>query len=63
MRHGRGVDLGVHRAVVFLLDPGLGGFIEQLEREGALALEHGHQPRLDAAPQRLLLAILIRRVG
>ncbi len=28
-----GIDLGMHRSVVLLLDPGLGRLVEQLERE------------------------------
>ena len=58
----RDADLGVHRAVVFLLDPGLGCLVEPIQREGLLALEHGHQPTLDAAPERFLLRVLIGAV-
>ena len=61
-RERRGADLAVQRAVILLLDPGLGRLIEQFERERGLALEHGHQPSLDAAPEGLLLGVLIRRV-
>ena len=49
----------MHGAVVFLLDPCLSGFVEQLQRQGLLALKHGHQPTLDAAPERLLLGVLV----
>lgn len=50
-------------AVVFLLDPGLSGAVEQVERELELALEHGHEPTLDDAPERLLLAVLLGALG
>ncbi len=58
----RDADLGVHRAVVFLLDPGLGHLVEPIQREGLLSLEHGHQPSLDAAPERFLLGVLMGAV-
>jgi hypothetical protein len=47
------------RSVIFLLDPGLGGLIEQIERERVLAFQHGHQAPFDTAPEGLLLGILI----
>ena len=45
------LDLAVLLAVVLVLDPGLRGGVEQLEGERLLALEHGHEPALDSAPQ------------
>ncbi len=59
---GRLANLGVHLAVVLLLDPGLGGGVEQIERELGLALEHGQQAALDLPPERLLLSVLLGRV-
>jgi hypothetical protein len=61
-RERRGADLAVQRAVILLLDPGLGRLVEQFQRERRLALEHGHQPPLDAAPEGLLLGVLVGRV-
>ena len=59
---GRLADLRVHLALVFLLDPGLGGGIEEIEREVGLAFEHGKEASLDLSPERLLLAVLLGRV-
>ena len=42
--------------------PGLGRLVEPIQREGLLALEHGHQPSLDAAPEGFLLGVLVRAV-
>ena len=49
--------------VVLVLDPRLGGGVEQLEGEDLLALEHGQEPALDLSPERLLLAVLLGRIG
>ena len=53
------LGLAMDAAVVFLLDPSLGGAVEQLERELGLALEHGHEPAFDDGPEGLLLAVLL----
>ena len=53
-------DFGVDLAVVFHLDPGLGGVVELLQSEVSNALEHGKKPALYLAPKGLLLSILIR---
>ena len=58
----RAADLGVARAVVLHLDPGLGGLVEQREAEVGDAFEHGHQASFELAPEGLLLAVLIGRV-
>jgi hypothetical protein len=42
-----------------VLNPGLGGAVEQLQGEVGLAFEHGHQPALDLGPKRFLLAVLL----
>ncbi len=49
----------MHLALVFLLDPGLGGGIEQIERERGLALEHGQKPAFDLSPERFLFSVLL----
>jgi hypothetical protein len=49
----------VYTTVVLLLDPGLGGAVEQLESELGFALEHGHEPSLHLRPEDLLFAILL----
>jgi len=59
VRQRRDLELGMHCAVVLLLDPGLGRLVEQLQREGLLALEHGHQPAFHAAPERFLFRVLV----
>ena len=53
-------NLGVDLAVVFQFDPGLGRFIELVQRQIGDAFEHGQQPALDLAPKSLLLSVLIR---
>jgi hypothetical protein len=53
----------VHRAVVLLFDPSLRGLVEQVQRQGLLTFEHGHQPAFYAAPKRFLLRVLVRAVG
>ena len=53
------LDLAVEAAVVLLLDPGLRGAVEELERELGLALEHGHEAPLDLGPEDLLFPILL----
>jgi len=40
------VNFRVHLALVFLLDPSLGGGVEQIEGELGLALEHGQEAAL-----------------
>src|SRR5258708_4619505 len=45
------LDLAVELAVVLLLDPGLRGGVEEIEREGLLALEHGQESSLDLGPE------------
>ena len=49
-------------AIVFELDPGLGGFIEKLQSEVGHILEHGHQPPFHLAPQILNFTIDIGAV-
>jgi hypothetical protein len=56
-------ELTVDRAVVLLLDPRLGGPVEQLQGEHRLALEHGHEAVLDPGPEVLLLGVLLGAVG
>src|SRR5688572_6587965 len=53
------LGLAVNAAVVLLLDPGLGGAVEQLEGELGHALEHGHETALDLSPEDFLLAVLL----
>jgi hypothetical protein len=53
----------VNAAVVLLLDPGLGGAVEQLESEHRLAFEHGHEAALDLSPEDFLFAVLLGRLG
>lgn len=48
--------------MVLVLDPGLGGGVEQVEGEELLALEHGQEATLDLSPEGLLLAILLGRI-
>ena len=57
---GRGADLRMDRAVVLLLHPGLGGLVEQLQRQGLVAFEHGHQAAFYTAPEGFLLGVLVR---
>jgi len=55
----RGADLRMVGAVVFLLHPGLGGLVEQFQRQGLVAFEHGHQAPFDTAPEGFLLGVLV----
>src|SRR5436309_1947543 len=52
-------DLGVARAIVLVLDPGLGGLVEEAQGEVRHMLQHGDQTALDRAPERFLLGVLI----
>ena len=56
----RGGDLGVDRAVVLVLDPGLRRLVEERQRQIGHMLQHGDEPALDRAPERLLFRILVR---
>ena len=58
----RHAELAVHLAVVLEFDPRLRRLVQEGERQLALALEHGHQAPLDAAPEGLLLAVLLGAV-
>ena len=58
-RDGGLADLGVDLAVVLVLDPGLRRFVEGGKREIRHVLQHGDEPALDWAPERLLLGILV----
>jgi hypothetical protein len=49
----------VDLAVVLVLDPGLRRFVEDRKREIGHILQHGDEPALDWAPERLLLGILV----
>ena len=55
----RGGDLGVDRAVVLVLDPGLRRLVEEGERQIGHMLQHGDETALDRAPERLLLGVLV----
>jgi hypothetical protein len=57
-----GADLGVARAVVLVLAPGLRGLIEEGEGEVGNVLQHGDQPAFDRPPERLLLGVLVRTI-
>ena len=59
----RAAGLAVHGAVVLDLRPRLGRFVQEVERQLGHAVEHPQEPPLKCAPERLLLAILIRAVG
>ena len=61
-RDRRLADLGVGLAVVLVLDPGLGGLVQERQGQVRHMLQHGDQPALDRAPERLLLGILIGAV-
>jgi hypothetical protein len=52
-------DLGVARAVVLVLDPGLGRLVEERQRQVWHVLQHGDEPALDRPPERLLLGVLV----
>ncbi len=54
------LGLAVETALVLLLDPGLGGNVEQLEGELGLTLKHGHQSPFQLAPEGLLFTVLLR---
>jgi hypothetical protein len=56
---GSFADLGVDLAVVLVLAPGLCRFVEDRKREIGHILQHGDEPALDRAPERLLLGILV----
>ena len=62
-RDRRLADLGVGLAVVLVLDPGLGGLVQEAQGQVRHVLQHGDQPALDRAPERLLLGVLIGAVG
>src|SRR5215831_6089576 len=50
-------------AVVVVRHPGLRRLVQGTEREIWPVIEHRHQPALDGAPERFLLAILVGRIG
>ena len=56
-------DLSMGFAVVLVLGPGLGGLVQEAQGEVRHVLQHGDQPALDRAPERLLLGVLIGAVG
>ena len=58
----RGGDLGVDRAVVLVLDPGLRRLVEERQCQVRHVLQHGDETDLDRAPERLLLGVLVGRV-
>ncbi len=60
MFHWRGINLAVPGAVVFLLRPSLGGQIQGIQVQAFFSFEHGHQATFNAAPEGLLLGVLIR---
>ncbi len=53
------LDLAMELAVVLLLDPGLRGDVEEIERERFLALEHGQESSFDLGPEVFLFAVLL----
>ncbi len=53
----------MHGAVVLDLHPRLGHLVEPIERQLGDAVEHRHEPSLECAPERLLLAVLVGAVG
>ncbi|OQC22706.1 MAG: hypothetical protein BWX70_03065 [Verrucomicrobia bacterium ADurb.Bin070] len=55
-------DLGMVLAVVVKVDPGLGGLVEEGERQDLYVLKHGDKPGLERAPEKLFLGVLVRRV-
>jgi len=56
------VDLRVLLALVLLFGPGLGGGVEEIEREVGLALEHGQEAPFDLSPERFLFSVLLGRI-
>jgi hypothetical protein len=42
-----------------VLDPGLRRLVEEGERQIGHVLQHGDEPALDRAPERLLLRVLV----
>src|SRR5208283_5649764 len=50
----RDADLGVDRAVVLVLDPSLRRLVQERQRQVGHTLQHGDEPALDRAPERLL---------
>ena len=57
------LQLRMDLAVVFQLDPGLTGVVELVQRQIGDAFKHRQEASFDLAPKRLLLPVLIRRVG
>ena len=55
-------NLGVHRAVILLLDPSLSGQIELIKAQAVLAFEQSHQAPFNTSPEGLLLGVLVRRI-
>ena len=54
--------LAVEGAVILLLDPRLGSPVEQFEGELRFPFGHRHESPLDAGPEVLLFAILLRAI-
>ena len=52
-----------YRAVVLDFHPGLGGLVEEVERQLRQIAEHLHQASLEIRPETLLLSVLIGAVG
>ena len=59
----RTAQLAVHGPVVLHLDPGLGGFVEELQRQFLHARQHLHQAAFQSRPETFLLPVLVRRIG
>ena len=57
------MDLRVLLALVFLLDPGLGGGVEEVERQLGLAFQHGQEAAFNLSPEGFLFAVLLGRIG
>ena len=53
----------MHGPVVLHFGPGLGRFVEELERQLLHAREHLHQAAFEGRPETLLLAVLVGTVG
>ena len=51
-------DLGVDRAVVLVLDPGLGRLVEERQCQVGDVLQHGDEPAFDRTPERFLFTVL-----
>jgi hypothetical protein len=56
------VNFRVFLALVFFLDPGLGGGIEEIERQLVHALQHGQEAAFNLSPERFLLTVLLGRI-